>query len=332
MATYVRPEGTGSPLVCLPFPLSRVDNSAPDARPMFEKNSVDVQGVPVGDPSQYGDKLALETNPNLMFEHWDEYWRKIHGPKFCHKEGAEDISTDLVMSYNQVHRLASGPSSLYPPPYRPPLTADGKLSSTPAAEVPPYRRPQFDGLAEICYRSISETEKFFLTDKYFNRIIPDEQIFLRVCLVFESAEYIIIPGAEVPDPIVMAKFYYRKGGTREEFQHRLLWDHADYIYGLQSTQDYVTRFALLLNLGPTDTDNALYQEAGQQVDAMSLMSFRNMTECEAYLGGQEYKDIEKVEAEFVDQEKSDWFTAINYNLVNKVGKEVATNRNLKPLE
>lgn len=330
MAKSSRPEGTGQPLICLPFPLTRVDNTPPAGCAMFPANSVDTTGKAVTDPSKGYQKLALETDPNLMYEHWNEYWRKIHGPKFAYKEGPDDPSIDYVMMYNQVHRITSGPSSLFPPPYKAPLDANGKLSTTPAVEVPPFKRPTYDGMAHICYRSLSETSQFFVTDKYKNKIIPEEQVFLRVALVFASAEYIIMPGPETPDPIVVVKFYQRKGGSREEFQKRLLWDQADLVYSKTDTQKYATRFALLLNVGPNGKNDPLYQKAGQIVDAMSMMSFRNMTDCENYLSREDYFSTAAVEDEFVDQANSEWFTALNYNVVNKVGKETATNRNLQP--
>lgn len=332
MSKNSRPEGIGQPLICLPFPLTRVDNTPSADRAMFPANNVDKSGKPVADPGKDYQKLALEANPNLMYEHWDEYWRKIHGPKFAYKEGPDDPSTDYVMMYNQVHRITSGPSSLFPPPYKAPVGADGKLSLTPAAEILPFKRPKYDGMAHICYRSLSETSKFFVTDKYKNKIIPDEQVFLRVALVFASSEYIIMPGNETPDPIVVVKFYQRKGGRRDEFQKRLLWEHADLVFSKVDTQKYVTRYAVLLNIGPHDKKDPLYQEEGQKVDAMSMMSFRNTTDCENYLSRDDYFSIDAVEGEFVDKANSEWFTALNYNVVNKVGKEVATNRNLQFLQ
>lgn len=318
------------PLVCLPFPLTRVDNTPKADRDMFPTNSIGTDGKPVSDPDLEPGRLALEQNPNLMYEHWDEYWRKIHGPKFIHKDDEKDPSTDYVMLYNQVHRLTSGPSSLFPPPYAPMLGEDGKLSEHPSQMVPKYRRPKWDGMAHICYPSLSEVTKFFVTDKYKNKIIPDEAVFLRVALVFASAQYIIIPGNEVPDPIVMVKFYQRKDGTREDFQQKLLWDHADFVRDQADTKKYVTRYALLLNIGPHDKNDPLYQEAGQKVDAMAMMSFKNMTDCEAYLSGDDFRAIETKEDEISIREKSEWFTAINYNLVNKIGKETVTDRTLKP--
>ena len=38
---------------------------------------------------------AVEADPNLAFEHWDEYWRKVHGPKFAYEEPG--VSTKLVL-------------------------------------------------------------------------------------------------------------------------------------------------------------------------------------------------------------------------------------------
>jgi hypothetical protein len=324
-----RPEGTGVPLICIPWLFTRVDNTPPNEREMFPNYTVDKSGEPIPEPHKHPEKIALEPNPNLAFEHFDEYWRKIHGSKWAHKESPDDPSTDYVLMYNQVHRVAGGPSSQYSPPYKPPLAADGKLSVNPAAEVPPYVRPKWDGMAHVCYKSLSETEKIFRTNKYVTKIIPDEGIFTRAGLPLAAAEYIIIPGPEIPAPVVV-KRYYRNSGSREGFQKRLLWDHADFVCSKPDTQRYVTRYALLLNVGPNDKNNPLYHEAGQKVDALSMMSFRNMTECEWCLGGDDYRSIDAIENEFVDKGQSEWFTAITYNVINKIGKEVATNRNLTP--
>ena len=31
-----------------------------------------------------------EPNPNLNFEHWGDYWRKVHGIRFLHSDEADD--------------------------------------------------------------------------------------------------------------------------------------------------------------------------------------------------------------------------------------------------
>jgi len=325
-----RPEGTGVPLVGFPCSVTRADNTPLNEREKFPNMTVDKNGIGIPDPHKDADKMAFETNPTLMLEHWYEYWRKIHGAKITYKESADDSGADLIATYNQVHRIASGPSSLYAPPYKAPLAADGKITSTPAAEVRPYKRPKYDGVTFFNCKSISDFDKFFASDKYIKKIMPDEAIFCRYFIMSVAAEYIIIPGPAIPDPIVLVKIFYRKSGTREDFQNRLLWNHADFVYSKPDVQKYVTRYSLNLNIGPSDKNSMFYQEAGQKLEATSAMSFRNMTECEIFLSGDDYRSIEAIENEFVDQEQSEWFTGINYLIVNNVGKEVATNRNIRP--
>ncbi len=89
---------------------------------------------------------ASEPDPNLSFETWGDYWRKVHGPRFLHPDEADDRTTiSRLLRYDQIHRVASGPTSLNPPPYRPPLDADGRLFETIVGHVEPYRRPQWTG-------------------------------------------------------------------------------------------------------------------------------------------------------------------------------------------
>lgn len=97
---------TSRPLIVTPTFVSRVDDTGRDRRPQDQGSSRDVQGQEVRHPDRHPDRLALEPDPNLAFEHWDEYWRKVHGPKFAWNEPGS--SSELVMRYDQLHRLASG--------------------------------------------------------------------------------------------------------------------------------------------------------------------------------------------------------------------------------
>ena len=105
---------TTRPLIVTPTFVSRVDDTARDRRPQDERASKDRQGEEVEHPDQRPHDLAIEPDPNLAFEHWDEYWRKVHGPKFAWNEPGS--SSELVLRYDQVHRVASGPSSFFHPP------------------------------------------------------------------------------------------------------------------------------------------------------------------------------------------------------------------------
>jgi hypothetical protein len=67
-----RPEGIGVPLMCIPFLFTRVDNTPPNEREILPDNTVDKSGEPIPEPHKHPEKLALESNPNLAFEHFDE--------------------------------------------------------------------------------------------------------------------------------------------------------------------------------------------------------------------------------------------------------------------
>lgn len=325
-----RSEGTGTPLICNPFPMSRVDCTPKSERIMISKFSVDTSGNPIPEPDKNYAQLALESDPNLMFEHFDEYWRKIHGAKICHEDSPDDRSAESIAVYAQIHRTAGGPSSSFPPPYKAPQDAEGRLPTNPAAEVPPYKRPKWDGVIHMCNTGFEMRAGFSKSDKYKNKIAPDEGIFVRAGLRAMTAEYILIPRSyDTPDSIVVVKLYYKQNGTREDFQKRLLWDHADYICSLPETEKYVTRYGLLINIEPPIENPSPEMVEFQKIEAVSMMSFRNMTDCERYIGGPDYQKIDKLESEFVDQSQSEWWTGIYYGVIDRIGKEVATNRNIK---
>lgn len=130
---------TTKPLIVTPTFVSRTDATPEDERPHDAGSGVNRAGQEVAHPDRHPSALALEADPNRAFEHWDEYWRKVHGPKFAYAEPG--TANDKVLRYDQVHRIASGPSSAFRPPYRAMVDADDKFVGNPAARVPTYRRP-----------------------------------------------------------------------------------------------------------------------------------------------------------------------------------------------
>ena len=107
---------TTKPLIVTPTFVSRTDATPEVERPHDAGSGVNRSGQEVAHPDRHPTALALEPDPNRAFEHWDEYWRKVHGPKFAYEEPG--TANDRVLRYDQVHRIASGPSSAFPPPYR----------------------------------------------------------------------------------------------------------------------------------------------------------------------------------------------------------------------
>ena len=74
---------TAKPLIVTPTFVSRVDDTARGERPQDSGSGKSTHGHEVHLPSWRPHALALDGDPNLAFEHWDEYWRKVHGPKFA---------------------------------------------------------------------------------------------------------------------------------------------------------------------------------------------------------------------------------------------------------
>jgi hypothetical protein len=225
---------TTKPLIVTPTFVSRTDNTPEARRPHDAGFGVNRSGEEVADPDRHPAALALEADPNRAFEHYDEYWRKVHGPKFAYEEPG--TSNDRVLRYDQVHRIASGPSSASRPPYRAMVDAAGRLVGDPAAQVPAYRRPSWDGFAYIAYGAEADIEAVLGQEQYAERIIADERTVFRMVTREVAREYIIIPSARHRDPVSLVKIHRRRPDlTRAAFQERWLRDHADVVAAKAAT-------------------------------------------------------------------------------------------------
>lgn len=134
--------------------------------------------------------------------------------------------------------------------------ADERLIADPAARVPQYKRPYWDGLAYIAYQSEEDVTETLGQEQYAQRIIADEQTVFRKVSRQLAREYIFIPSARRHrDPISLVKIHYRQPSlTREEFQYRWLHEHADRILASAATQEYVRRYAQLHSFAMTQKD------------------------------------------------------------------------------
>lgn len=117
---------------------------------------------------------AFEGNPNLNFEHWGEYWRKVHGVRFIHVEEADDYSLEKLVRYDQLHRLAAGPTHTDTPPYRAPADARGKLWPTVIGHIEPYRRPRWDGIAYLNFASAEDIAAVLGNERVRRKILPED--------------------------------------------------------------------------------------------------------------------------------------------------------------
>ncbi len=310
---------TGKPLIVTPTFVSRVDGTPRGERPQDSGSAKSRHGHEVHFPNWRAGALAIEGDPNIAFEHWDEYWRKVHGPKFAWDEPGS--SSAKVLRYDQVHRVSSGPSSGFPPPYRAMVDEKGKLPSDPWKRVPEFQRPRWDGLAYIAYADEDDIEATLGQEKFAERIIADEQTAFRMVTREITREFILIPSERHRDPISLVKIHMRRPELdRDEFQRRLLGDHADLVLAQGATKEFVRRYAQLHNIGSTQKD-----PEGSKIDAVSILSFACMNDVEDYLVSDDHLAIQTSEHALAG-EGSEWWTAINYSVINRLAPEIATDR------
>jgi hypothetical protein len=310
---------TTDPLIVTPTLVSRVDDTPRSVRPQDGGSAVGRDGKEVDNPDAHPEQLAIEPDPNRAFEHWDEYWRKIHGPKFAYEEPGS--TSQLVLRYDQLHRLAGGPSSFFRPPYRAMVDSSKKLVGNPAARVPAYGRPRWDGLAYIAYRTEDDIKKTLGQPQYADRIIADEQTAFRMVTRQITREHIIIPSALHRDPISLVKIHRRRTElTRAAFQELWLGEHADFMLSKAATHTHVRRYAQLHYLHSSQDD-----PEGSQIDGISVLAFASVNDVEGYLVSADYVAIEAQEAELTG-DGSEFWTAVNYSVINRLMPELATKR------
>jgi len=308
---------TTRPLIVTGTFVSRVDDTARGERPQDAGASTSKHGHAVHFPNWRPGALALESEPNLAFEHWDEYWRKVHGPKFAWDEPGS--SSALVLRYDQLHRIASGPSCFFKPPYRAMIGDDGKLPSDPHERVPAYGRPRWDGLAYITYAQQEDIEATLKQEKFAERVIADERVAFRMVTREILRETILIPSARHRDAFSLVKIHMRAAGLSVgEFQRRLLEEHAPRVMADPATREYVRRYAQLHNIGSTQED-----PEGSKIDAVSIFAFDSLNDVEDYLVSAGQAAIEASERALTG-EGSEWWTAVNYSIINRIMPELAT--------
>jgi hypothetical protein len=199
---------------------------------------------------------------------------------------------------------------------------DGKLVDDAYARVPPYGRPKWDGLAYIAYASEADMKAVLGQDKYTKRVIADEQTAFRMVTRNIAREFILIPSPAHRDPISLVKIHRRAAHmTREAFQARWLSAHADLLLSRPATHRYVRRYAQLHYVGSTQDD-----PEGSRMDGITVLGFSSVNDVEDYLTDPDYRAVEADEAALVDATGSEFWTAVNYGVINRLYPEVATVR------
>ncbi|HBE67637.1 MAG TPA: hypothetical protein DDW52_05755 [Planctomycetaceae bacterium] len=317
----------GEPLYVLPAFLMRPDLTPESERPRDPNNLLDRNGKLIDLKTAKPEDLAFDSNPYHVSEKWNEYWRKIHGMRFTHKDNPDDQSMALMLRYDQVHRISSGPTSFFPPPYQPPVDRGDHLYSKLLGKIPAYKRPQYDGFAYMAFNTLEELQISFGQGKFPAKIVPEEQIMFRSVPHLIAKEYIIVPNRGPRGAVMLIKIHRLKDGVdKEMWQKHWRTQHADLVLAQTATHRFVTRYAQLHNVGPDKEGELFWHPVGKDMDGITVMEFANMSAVEDFLMSPGYKKIEADEGQHLDLEKSVYWTAINHNIIDKIAVEIPTKR------
>ncbi|MYS24159.1 EthD domain-containing protein [Streptomyces sp. DvalAA-14] len=308
---------TTQPLTVTPAFVTRADATPRQERPQDAGSAMDSAGHEVELPDVHRHDLALESDPNLAFEHFDEYWRKVHGPKFAYDEPGS--TAELVLRYDQVHRIPAGPSSAWPPPYSAMTDGSGRLLGDPAAHVPGYRRPRWDGLAYITYRTPDDVTTTLDQEKFARRVVADERTVFRKVARGLAQEHILLPSRLRREAVSLVHILQRRPELpRQEFQRRWLTEHATVILSQPATHTYVRRYAQLHTVGTTqdDPDAAL-------MDVIDIMGFACMNDVEDYLTSTDYEAVAHHQRSLT-LDGCEYWTGLNYTVIDRLMPELPT--------
>jgi len=301
------------PLLVLNAFVLRADSS-PASAPRVSRPGYNVNAAGLGseDDGTRDRRLALTGTPQFEWEAFDEYWRKMHGPKIVHVDGPHDARTASLRYYLQQHRIPAGPSGERPPPYGPDTDEAGLLVRDPAARCTPYARPAWDGIAQLGFTDSAALHGFFSAGpgKYADKIVPDEAVFLRGFAYHLAEEHVVVQrGDRRRDPIVLVKLHRRAQAlSRAAFRGRWMAQHAAIVRELPVAGCLVKRYAQLVNIG--EPGDALFDAAGDRIDGVGVYSFANMNDCEDFVAGAAQATLAADEREFCAD--TSFFTALNY--------------------
>lgn len=321
---YIDTKLAGStPLTVLFSLLSRSDSTPLNERSRAPGFGLDNHGNVIEDPSADPSSNALEGNPNLSFEHWGEYWRKVHGPRFAHVEESDDKSLERLLRYDQLHRFAPGPTSFNAPPYRFPVDDEGKLWPTIVGHVPPYHRPAWDGVAYLHFERMDDMGLVFGNERIRQKIVPEDHAMFRNIAPIPAKQFIVLPSIADNDPITLVKLHARKTGTtRAQFQHWWLHEHAAVV--MQHTGGLVRRYVQLHSIGPTEPGEPFYHPDARKFDGVSLLNFASLNDLEDFLRSEDYLAILRDEELMIDASAGEWWTTISMTIVNRMTHEKTT--------
>lgn len=314
----------GKPLIAMTGFLARADASPLAQRGRDPDNLVGRDGKPIADPAANPGAIALESDPNISFEKWGEYWRKVHGVRFTYADEPSDKTLDVLARYDQIHRIPAGPTLANSPPYLAPADAQGKLYPGVIGHIPEYKRPRWDGIAYLNFHSADDIGALF-GEKFKTKILPEDQALFRQVAPVLSRQFIRIASKDSRDPIVLVYTHSRRSDlTRDVFQEDWLGRHNKVVMEQPSTKALVSRYVQLQNIGGTEAGQPFYAEPTASIDGITLMYFRSMNDAEDYVMSDGFKAMAADLQRISDQTKSDYWTALDYVVVNRIGKEKVT--------
>jgi hypothetical protein len=88
----------------------------------------------------------------------------------------------------------------------------------------------------------------------------------------------------------------------------------------------VQRYAQLHNVGPSSEGEQFWHPYGRTIDGVTVMAFASMNDVEDFLMTEDYALIASHEATFINHNESEYYTCLNYNIINRLYPEVATRR------
>lgn len=317
----------GSPPLTVVFSfLSRADSTPLDQRSRADGHIFDADGKVIIDPATDPSANAFEPNPNLNLEKWGEYWRKVHGVRFLHPDEAADrLTIDRLLRYDQIHRLPSGPTSLNPPPYRPPLDARGQLFDTVIGHIESYRRPQWDGVAYLSFANLDELGTVLGSERVHRKILPEDRAIFRDLAPVLARQHIVIPNTAGDDSIVLVKTHRRHDELdRETFQRRWLHEHANLVIKQPDVRRLVKRYVQLHAIGPETAGQPFFHPATSHVDGVTVLAFASPKDVETFLLSESYAAIEKAERSIANVEVGEYWTGVVFTVVDQLVPERAT--------
>ncbi|MDC6378828.1 hypothetical protein BW687_001360 [Pseudomonas graminis] len=322
---YIKARAGGKePLTVVCSFLSRSDNTPLSERTRAVGHVLDHKGEVIADPAKNPEANAFEGTPNVNFEHYGEYWRKVHGVRFIHPESNDDsVTLEKLVRYDQLHRLAAGPTQTDTPPYQVPADGEGKLWPTVIGKISPYHRPQWDGIAYLNFSTADDISAVLSSNRVLEKIIPEEKVVFRDMAPLLSKQYVIIPSLQNNEGVTLVKIHKRQSHlSRVDFQNWWIGNFAEKIRQQNSTTQLIKRYVQLHNIGPTEAGKPFFHEYTSSIDGVSLLSFASLSDLEDYLRSPATQELFRVEA--TECQSTEYWTAVGVVLVNRIHPECET--------